>query len=280
MRGMAGLALVIFLGGALPAGAQMRPIPIRMAAPPARPVLMPNRSITFVRPARPPVRVVDGSAGAVRPVTRPPVIATAPAAPALVTTTNIPLTPVVTSLGGAPIPLDQLLNPAPGLGFDFTHLAAINRNLATQAIIDPLTRHQLALIQQLPQVLPAAIWGFGGWGTYAEAPVVVQPAQPQVIVVPPAQPAATAPAPPSPEAAAPPQPPLPDVGQFLLVERDGEVIHAAAFSVQGSQVVYITPGGARRAIPLDQIDVRLTEERNAERGTILHLAGGTARPQS
>ena len=56
-----------------------------------------------------------------------------------------------------------------------------------------------------------------------------------------------APPPPSQDAAAPAAPPLPYIGQFLLVERDGQVIHAVAFSVVGNQVVYITADGSRRS---------------------------------
>lgn len=272
MRGKAGLAAAAILAVAIPVGAQVREIPVRMAAPPARPVMLPNRTITYARPAPPPVRVIDVPR-VVRMTPRPPIVATGPVSPAAVPT--LPVSPVVTTLGGTPISLGQLLNPAPGLGFDFTHLAAINSNLGVQAIIDPLTQHELALALRLPQVVPTAFWGFAGYGGYAESPYVASPSQPQIIVVqqpvPQAAPAAQAAPIPAPEAAAPPAPPLPDVGQFLLVQRDGNVIHAVAFTVEGKNVVYITANGLRRTIPLGQIDTRLTEQRNAERGTMLHL---------
>jgi hypothetical protein len=271
MRGMASLAAAI-LAAAIPAGAQVRPIPVRMAAPPARPVILPNRTITFVRPAPPPVRVVDVPR-VVRMPSRPPVVQTGPVSPAAVPT-PLPPSPIVNTLGGTPISLGQLLNPTPGLGFDFTHLAAINSNLGVQAIIDPLTQHELALALRLPQVAPTAFWGFGGGG-YVEPAYAPQPSQPQIIViqqpVPQAAPAVQEAPAPAPEASAPPAPPLPDIGPFLLIERDGHVIHAVAFSVEGNRVIYITGDGQRRTIPLDQIDARLTEERNAERGTMLHL---------
>lgn len=276
MRALAGLAVAAFLVGSVPAWGQMRRVTVRRAAPPARPAMLPNRSITYTRPARPPVRVVDvPAARGVPPSSRPPVVGTTPVSPAAVPTT-LPANPDVNTLGGAPISLGQLLNPAPGLGFDFNHLAAINRDLAVRAIIDPLTQHELALTESLPREQPVAFFGgYGGFGEYAAAPVVVAPAQPQVIVVrqpvPQAAPAARAAAQPAPAAAAPPQPPLPDVGQFLLVRRDGKVIHAVAFSVEGKRVIYITADGLRRSIALDQLNTRVTEERNAERGTILHL---------
>lgn len=39
--------------------------------------------------------------------------------------------------------------PVPGLGFDYTHHAAINRNFATRALIDPITQHQVAQARSL-----------------------------------------------------------------------------------------------------------------------------------
>jgi hypothetical protein len=274
MRGKAGFAVAAILAVAIPAGAQVRQIPVRMAAPPARPVILPNRTITYVRPAPPPVRVVDVPR-VVHVASPPSVVPTGPVSPAAVPT-PLPPSPIVKTLGGTPLTLGQLLNPAPGLGFDFAHLAAINSNLGVQAIIDPLTQYQLALALRLPQVAPTAFWGYGGYDGYVEpAAYAPQPSQPQIIViqqpVPQAAPVAQESPAPAPEAAAPPQPPLPDVGQFLLVERDGHVIHAVAFSVEGKRLVYITADGLRHTIPLDQVDTRLTEERNAERGTVLHL---------
>ncbi|MDE3136618.1 MAG: hypothetical protein KGL59_08585 [Acidobacteriota bacterium] len=272
MRGMAVLTVAAILAVAIPSGAQVRQIPVRMAAPPARPVMMPNRGITFVHPAPPPVRVVDTPARIIRMPAQPPIVQTSPVSPAAVSTT-LPLSPVVSTLGGTPISLGQLLNPTPGLGFDFNHLAAINSNLGVQAIIDPLTQHELALALRLSQVQPVVFFGFGGFGGYAEPPVYVQPAQPQIIVLqqPAPQAAPAAEAAPAPVAAAAPAPPVPDIGQFLLVQRDGQVIHAVAFSVVGKNVVYITSDGLRHIIPLDQLDKHQTEQRNAERGTVLHL---------
>jgi hypothetical protein len=189
------------------------------------------------------------------------------------TVSTLPLsTPVVTSAGGTPIPLGQLLNPAPGLGFDFTHLAAINGDLAERALIDPLTQQELALTEQLPRESPAAF--FPDYG-YTAAPMVTSaPPQPQIIVLQqPAAPARVIAAPaPAPRAAVPPAPPLPPLGNLFLVERDGKVIQATAFTEQGSQMVYITPDGRRKTISISQLDLKATEDRNAEHGTILHLA--------
>jgi hypothetical protein len=180
---------------------------------------------------------------------------------------------VVTTLGGTPIPLGQLLNPTPGLGFDFTHLAAINSDLAVRAIIDPLTQHELALALQLPQVQPGAFYaGYPAYGGYVESQAATTPSQPQIIVLQQPAPRAVAAAPaPAPQAAAPPPPPLPPLGALLLVQRNGKVIRAVAFSEEGRNIVYITSNGRRRTIAVDQLNVKATEERNAEHGTIIHL---------
>ncbi len=276
MRGTLGLvAAVIFLGAASLNAQAGRPM-ARPAMPvqAVRMVPAPVRPVGFVRPAPPTVRVGEAP---VRVVTiAPGNPGTNTTATATSTVSTLPLsTPVVTSLGGTPIPLGQLLNPAPGLGFDFTHLAAINSDLAVRAIIDPLTQQELALTQQLPQEAPAAFFPDYGYGT---PPVVVgAPAQPQIIVLqqPAAQPAVSpqqqaAPAP-APQAATPPPPPLPPLGNLFLVERDGKVIQATAFTEQGKQVVYITPEGRRKTIAISQLDLKATEDRNAERGTFLHL---------
>ena len=270
MRGMLGLAVALILLGAAPLSAQAgRPIsPVRavgVATAPARPV-------AYVRPAP----AARAPAAPVRIVTLAPATGgTNTTATSAVST--LPLsTPVLTSPGGAPIPLGQLLNPAPGLGFDFTHLAAINSNLAERAIVDPLTQQELALTEQLPREAPAAFFPDYGYGI---APVATgAPAQPQIIVLQqPAQPAAPAPVEatpsPAPHASVPPAPPLPPLGNLLLVERGGKVIQATAFTQQGNQVVYITPDGRRKTIAISRLDLKATEDRNAEHGTFLHLTG-------
>jgi hypothetical protein len=283
MRGIWGLtAAAVLLGAGAPAATAQRramhPVgPVRqvrpVTAPMPRAVRLPNRTITYVRqrPARPPVRVVDTAAGGIQPQPRRPAISPIP--PVSNSPGSTSSLPRVTAFSGTPIPLDQLLNAAPGLGFDYTHLAAINRDLAVRAIIDPITQHELAIARQLPQAQPVAF--FGGFGGYATEPLVIQTPQPQVIVIQPPAVAAPPPqaAPPTPPAtaAAPPSPPLPDVGQFLLVQRDKKVIDAVAFTRQGSRIVYITADGLRHSVALDQLDLQATEERNAERGTILHL---------
>ena len=98
---------------------------------------------------------------------------------------------------------------------------------------------------------------------------------PQVIIVqqrqPPAE-QATAEAPPSAVPAEVEQPPLPDVGQFVLVLRDGTQIQAVAFTRQNDRIVYITTDGRRRSVAIGDLDTAATRGLNDERGTPLQLS--------
>ena len=176
--------------------------------------------------------------------------------------------------GGSEVTLGQLLNPVPGLGFDFSNLAAINHDLAVRALIDPITQQELALSERLLQETPVAPVSFPFFGSESQ-PVVVEQPPPQVILVqaPPARqqaPEATAPSAPSPTAAE--QPPLPDIGEFVLVLHDGSRIKAVAFTRQNDCIVYITKDGLRHSFALSALDAAATQRLNEQRGTPLQLS--------
>lgn len=65
--------------------------------------------------------------------------------------------------------------------------------------------------------------------------------------------------------------PLRDVGEFVLVRRDGRLLFAVAFSAEGDQLIYITREGVRRSLPLAELDIEATRRMNEERGTTLRL---------
>jgi hypothetical protein len=69
---------------------------------------------------------------------------------------------------------------------------------------------------------------------------------------------------PEPEAA-----PVPDVGSYTLILRDGSEVDAIAFTRSNDNVVYITPEGGRRTIAIQKIDVDSTLQINEDRGTPL-----------
>ena len=85
------------------------------------------------------------------------------------------------ALAGLQANLSQLLNPVPGLGFDYSNLAALNHDLGVRAIIDPITQQELALSERLLQLTPTAPISSS---FFASEPVVMLEQQPpQVIVV-------------------------------------------------------------------------------------------------
>jgi hypothetical protein len=175
------------------------------------------------------------------------------------------------------VSLQQLLDPVPGLGFDYSYLAAIDSDLGVKAFIDPATELRLAAAERvLRDTRGFATPGYyllDGGAEYvvpAETPPQQAP-QPTVIVLqqpPAAQQTAAQPAP----AAAPQSsPPLPDVSQFTLVLRSGGQIQVIALTRTNDRVVYITADGARHTIALADIDAAATRSVNEERGTPLQL---------
>jgi hypothetical protein len=64
---------------------------------------------------------------------------------------------------------------------------------------------------------------------------------------------------------------LPDVGQFVLVLRNGTEIEAVAFTRMNDRIVYITEDGSRRTVALGDLNSDETERVNQERGTPLQL---------
>lgn len=65
--------------------------------------------------------------------------------------------------------------------------------------------------------------------------------------------------------------PLPDVGSFTLVMRDGTQVDALAFTHAQDKIIYITPDGGRRTVAASDIDSDSTARVNEERGTPLQL---------
>ncbi len=62
-----------------------------------------------------------------------------------------------------------------------------------------------------------------------------------------------------------------DVGEFVLVLRNGTQIQAVAFSRSGDRIVYITADGLRRTLALADVDTQSTVRINQERGTQVQL---------
>jgi hypothetical protein len=65
--------------------------------------------------------------------------------------------------------------------------------------------------------------------------------------------------------------PVRDVGDFILVRRDGQVALAAAFTTSGDRLTYITREGTRRSFPVAELDTVATRQMNDANGTTLSL---------
>jgi hypothetical protein len=168
----------------------------------------------------------------------------------------------------------------PGLGFDFPHLAAIRGaqgNTSSWHFGHHGHRGQGSFVPIL----------FGGYPYYYDELGFDSPEQqtaqqsqpqPQIIVIQqpvPAQQGAdsgsdsgnlSASADASQTAA-----PIRDVGDFILVRRDGRILFASVFSVVGPQLQYVTPEGIRRTLAMSDLDAAATQQMNEARGTSLQI---------
>ena len=161
----------------------------------------------------------------------------------------------------------------PGLGFDYPHLAAVSGNFRNNPPgFGRGEHHRRGFITPV---------FFGGYPYISDSPDYQQEQpQPQIIVIQQPAPAVTvqlaspeAREPSSTGSVTPPAAPVPvrEVGEFILVRRDGRVLFASVFSVTGTQLQYVTPEGIRRTLPLSDLDTDATQEMNEARGTTLQF---------
>jgi hypothetical protein len=163
----------------------------------------------------------------------------------------------VPALAGNNLYLGNFLNSnnnVPGLGFDYPHLAAINPG--------PARFRQAPYIGYGGAFYSAPLGFYDSEPAPADDAVAPTASQPQAIVEP-EETQEPAPEDDNPSA------PLPDVGNFILITKDGTQITAGAFYHQGLDVIYITPSGARRSVPFSDLDMDATVLINQERGTDL-----------
>ena len=170
-------------------------------------------------------------------------------------------------------------NAVPGLGFDYVHLAAVSGNFRGNPSLafGRGGRHHRSVIT------PVLFGGYPYYSDFADNQDYQeeQPQQPQPLVIVISQPAPAAaiqqPAAPPQEMstdsaqATPSAAPVREVGEFILVRRDGRILFASVFSVNGTQVQYVTPEGIRHTLPLSELDTGATQEMNEARGTSLQF---------
>ncbi len=91
--------------------------------------------------------------------------------------------------------------------------------------------------------------------------------QPQFMIPQPGR----APAESEPSAALSARVPPPELGQLILVRRDGKVLLAVAFTVRNGDLTYVTTEGARRSFPVSELDKEATRQMNDANGTSVSL---------
>jgi hypothetical protein len=172
-------------------------------------------------------------------------------------------------------------NEVPGLGFDYPHLAAISGNFPFNPPVEGVGRGAHNFVTPI----------FFGGNPYFSGPIDTsgyQPVQqqPQIIVIQqPAPAAGTQPTSPVPQAlvnsavsstttpssSLPPPTPVPDVGEFILVRRDGRVLFASVFYVSGGQLHYVTPEGIRHTVSVTELDSNATHQMNDALGSAVQI---------
>jgi hypothetical protein len=148
-----------------------------------------------------------------------------------------------------------------------------NGDLWIEAAIDPATQWRLFESRRFAGNY-AAVPGFYLWsgGGYYEPP-----AAPPEADQPPAEEAGAPPETESAETAPVEEPasesavPVEDVGQFVLVLRNGTQLQTVAFTRANGRIIYVTADGFRRSIALADLDTAATIRINEERGTPLEI---------
>lgn len=164
----------------------------------------------------------------------------------------------------------------PGLGFDFPHLAAMRTGLANR-VPPRFGPNGHPGPNSFSSIL---FWGYPYYddsGSEQSEQLEAPQPQPENMVqqpVPEQQSADAGPDTGSVSATpdeAPADLPVPDVGNFILVRRDGRILFASIFSVVGSQLHYVTPEGIRRTLDLSDLDAGATQQMNEARGTTVQI---------
>jgi hypothetical protein len=169
---------------------------------------------------------------------------------------------------GTPLNPDfRPLHGVPGLGFDFAHLAAIERPFRGRF------GHQPGGLFFAPLFFDALPLYYPYDSEVSDYYREVE--RPQFLSAPPQpQPNVTVPAEPAPRESVTPQappPPPPELGQLILVRGDGQVLLAVAFTVRNGQLTYITNEGIRHSFPVSELDKDATRQMNDANGTSVSI---------
>ncbi len=231
--------------GGAPAGGMHAAPAAHVAAPVARPV-GPSHLASHPVPAR---------ATTHTSINRPPVH-TYPSRPTGTATFN-----TYSNYGSQPYDFGSNV---PGLGFDYTHYAAVHPN----------SRHYYggsAYPFVGGSIFVPTPYYYGG--DYAEPEE--QPVESGQVQGPEQQGEITAEAPTEPPPAAPRSRAYsvaaPPMTEYTFVRRDGSLFFAVAYSWTNGTLQYVTQDGLRKIVPLSALDLDATSQFNEQRGVTFHL---------
>jgi hypothetical protein len=262
-----GFLIVLAFGFALSASGQGRGF-----AAPARGFSAPVRTVA------PPMRAQAGSAlSGVRRFSRSTRASRFPFGNCSLLTNSFcgtPFLPPQMPVTASPqVPNFGIVNGVPGLGFDYPHLAAINRGFNDQFGFS--NAFNSSFFNNGYGVIPF----YGSLPSYyppyeEETPdSYTQRAQQPVFVVPSPQqsPAASSAGSSAGVSATPSTTPPPELGQLILVRGDGQIVMAVAFTVRNGQLTYVTNEGTRRSFPASELDKEATRQMNEANGTFVSI---------
>jgi hypothetical protein len=185
---------------------------------------------------------------------------------------------------------DPNFQGVPGLGFDYPHLAAISGNFPFNP---PFEHDEIGINNN--SFAPIFFSENPGFSDFIDPAVIQQvqqqfqqqgQQQPQIIVIQQPAPVTVAqPTSPPPQASAnsavpsttPPSTSLVpaaavrDVGEFILIRRDGRVLFASVFYVSGGQLHYVTPEGIRHTVSVAELDSNATHQMNDALGSAVQI---------
>ena len=178
-------------------------------------------------------------------------------------------------LVGSPLnPNFAPLRGVPGLGFDYQHLAVVNQGLSQNRLANRRARPGFGFITPILGFGPFFPFdaGYSYYGSEEYAPQY----EPPVAIVPPVLMQLPAPANQAQDRSEPPATvqapaPVPELGQLILVRRDGQVLFVTAFTTSKGQLTYVTRDGTRRSFPVAELDKAATRDMNDANGTSVAL---------
>jgi hypothetical protein len=183
--------------------------------------------------------------------------------------------PVVRNVSRPPIRTATPLRPnsvqrgVPGLGFDYEHLAVVNRPAQNRS--GRLRARGFGFITPIFGAGLPYYYSFDNGVPMPDDHLEDQQQSPAPDLPPPATADSSALQNESGQGASQAPASAPELGPLILVRRDGQVLLVAAFMASSGRLTYVTRDGLRRSFPIGELDKSATREINDANGTSVAL---------